>query len=259
MIKDKKIVVVMPAYNAEKTLRKTFDDIPHEIVDRVILTDDRSSDRTASLSEELGIKTFVHEENRGYGGNQKTCYQEAMNVGADIVVMLHPDYQYNPRLITAMSSLIAEGIYDVMLGSRIIGTGALKGGMPYYKYVSNRFLTLVENLTIGQKLSEYHTGYRAFSRKVLETIPLLENSDDFVFDNQMLLQVLYFGFQVGELTCPTVYNEESSSISFRRSVKYGLGVLLTGLQYRLAKLGLADPAIFSAAGRKLSQPAGGGS
>ena len=259
MIKDKKIVVVMPAYNAEKTLRKTYDDIPHEIVDQVILTDDRSSDRTASLSEKLGIKTFVHEENLGYGGNQKTCYREALNAGADIVVMLHPDYQYNPRLITAMSSLIAEGIYDVMLGSRIIGTGALKGGMPYYKYVSNRFLTLIENLTIGQKLSEYHTGYRAFSRKVLETIPLLENSDDFVFDNQMLLQVLYFGFQVGELTCPTVYNEESSSISFRRSVKYGFGVLLTGVQYRLAKMGLADPAIFRETGKKLSRPAGGGS
>ena len=258
MINGKKLAVVMPAYNAEKTLEKTFDAIPHEIVDEVILTDDRSIDKTAILSRRLGIKTFVHEKNKGYGANQKTCYREALKTGADIIVMLHPDYQYNPRLITAMSSLIAEGIHDVMLASRILGTGALKGGMPRYKYISNRILTLAENLMIGQKVSEYHTGYRAFSRKVLETLPLLENSDDFVFDNQMLLQVFYFGFSVGEVSCPTLYEKDSSSINFTRSVKYGIGVLVTGLQFMFSRLGLASPRIFDKNGRKLTDTPGDG-
>lgn len=215
-------------------------------------TDDNSSDLTADIARELKITTFIHQENMGYGANQKTCYREALKEGADVIVMLHPDYQYNPRLITAMSSLVAEGIYDVVLGSRILGTGALKGGMPFYKYLSNRVLTFIENLMIGQKLSEYHTGYRAFSRKVLETLPLLENSDDFVFDNQMLLQVFYFGFNVGELTCPTVYNKEASSINFRRSLIYGIGVLLTSLQYVIAKMGLVKISIFNENGKKLS-------
>ncbi|MBU1626372.1 glycosyltransferase family 2 protein [bacterium] len=251
MINGKKLIVVMPAYNAERTLKKTFDMIPHEIVDGIILVDDGSIDKTAIISERLGIKTFVHDINKGYGANQKRCYEEALKAGADIVVMLHPDYQYNPRLITAMSSLIAEEIYDVMIGSRILVSGALKGGMPFYKYISNRFLTFIENLMINQKLSEYHTGYRAFGRRVLETIPILENSDDFVFDNQMLLQVLFFGFKIGEISCPALYNEESSSINFKRSIKYGFGVLLTGLQYILAKTGIIRIPIFDRGGNKL--------
>lgn len=251
MINGKKLIVVMPAYNAERTLKKTFDMIPHEIVDGIILVDDGSIDKTAIISERLGIKTFVHDINKGYGANQKRCYEEALKAGADIVVMLHPDYQYNPRLITAMSSLIAEEIYDVMIGSRILVSGALKGGMPFYKYISNRFLTFIENLMINQKLSEYHTGYRAFGRRVLETIPILENSDDFVFDNQMLLQVLFFGFKIGEISCPALYNEESSSINFKRSIKYGFGVLLTGLQYILAKTGIIRIPIFDRSGNKL--------
>jgi glycosyltransferase involved in cell wall biosynthesis len=252
MIKGKTIVVIMPAYNAEKTLQKTFDEIPHDVVDQIILTDDGSMDKTVIISQRLGIKTFKHKMNKGYGANQKTCYQKALDAGADVIVMLHPDYQYNPRLITAMCSLVVEEIYDVILASRILGVGALKGGMPFYKYVANRFLTFVENIMIRHKLSEYHTGYRVFSRKVLETIPLLENSDDFVFDNQMLLQVLYFGFSVGEISCPTVYEEESSSISFSRSVKYGIEVLFTGLKYIVAKLGLIQVAIFNANGKRLS-------
>jgi len=251
MINGKKLVVVMPAYNAELTLKKTFEEIPHEIVDEIILVDDDSVDKTAIISQRLGIKTFVQEKNLGYGANQKKCYQEALNAGADIIVMLHPDYQYNPRLITAMSSLIAEEIYDVMLGSRILVNGALKGGMPLYKYVCNRILTFVENLMIGQKLSEYHTGYRAFSKEIFEKIPVLENSDDFVFDNQMLLQILYFGFKVGEISCPAIYNEESSSINFRRSVVYGFGVLKTGLQYTLSRSGLIKSPIFDENGKKL--------
>lgn len=251
MINGKKITVVMPAYNAERTVKKTFDEIPHNIVDEIILTDDGSVDKTIITSKSLGIKTFIHEKNVGYGANQKTCYGEALKCGADIVIMLHPDYQYNPRLITAMSSLIAEGIYEVVIGSRILGTGALKGGMPLYKYIANRFLTFIENLMIGQKLSEYHTGYRAFSRKVLETLPILENSDDFVFDNQMLLQVFYFGFGVAEISCPTLYNKDASSINFPRSVKYGIGVLLTGLKYIIAKSGLARISIFDENGKKL--------
>jgi len=251
MINGKKIVTVMPAYNAERTLKKTLDEIPHSIVDEVILVDDGSIDKTAVISKRLGIKTFVHERNKGYGANQKTCYKESLRAGADVVVMLHPDYQYNPRLITAMSSLIAEGIYDVMIGSKILGAGALKGGMPLYKYITNRLLTFIENLMIGQKLSEYHTGYRVFSRKVLKTLPILENSDDFVFDNQMLLQAFYFGFNVGEISCPTQYNKDRSSINFPRSVKYGLEVLLTGLKYIIAKSGLAKISIFDKNGKKL--------
>lgn len=250
MINGKKIIVVMPAYNAERTLKKTFDEIPHNIVDEIILTDDGSVDKTVIISKRLGIKSFIHEKNLGYGANQKTCYEEALK-SADIVIMLHPDYQYNPRLITAMSSLIAEGIYEVVIGSRILGRGALKGGMPLYKYIANRFLTFIENLMIGQKLSEYHTGYRAFSRKVLETLPILENSDDFVFDNQMLLQVFYFGFTVAEISCPTLYNKDTSSINFSRSVKYGIEVLLTGLKYIIAKSGLARISIFDENGKKL--------
>ncbi len=253
MINGKKIVVVLPAYNAEKTLKKTFEKIPHDIVDDYILTDDASTDRTVEVAKQLNIKTVIHGENKGYGANQKTCYTEAVKAGADIIVMLHPDYQYNPRLITAMSSLVAEGLYDVVLGSRILGIGARKGGMPLYKYISNRFLTLVENMMIGQKLSEYHTGYRVFSREVVESIPMLENSDDFVFDNQMLLQIFYFGFNVAEISCPTVYNKEASSINFRRSVEYGLGVLLTGLQYMLSKAGIVKVPIFNRDGKTIKR------
>jgi glycosyltransferase involved in cell wall biosynthesis len=252
MIHDKRVAVVMPAYNAAATVERTFRELPAEIVDRVILTDDASRDATAEISRRLGIETLVHEQNRGYGGNQKTCYAAALATDADIVVMVHPDYQYTPRLLTAMASLIANDVYDVVLGSRILGRGALAGGMPRYKYLGNRVLTLVENLMVGHKLSEYHTGYRAFSRRVLERLPLLENSDDFVFDNQMLLQALYFGFRLGEVSCPTRYAPDSSSIDFRRSVVYGFGVLGTGLLYWLARRGLARPAIFSTSGRRLN-------
>src|SRR3989344_2433151 len=250
MLNGKKIIVVMPAYNAEKTLERTYNLIPHNIVDEVILVDDQSSDQTVTKAQRLRAKVFVHDRNKGYGANQKTCYTEALKSGADIVVMLHPDYQYNPRLITAMSSLVAEGIYDVVLGSRILGGHSLEGGMPLYKYVSNRFLTLVENIMIGQKLSEYHTGYRVFSRQVLETLPLLENSDDFVFDNQMLLQALYFNFKVGEISCPTRYDTDSSSINFGRSLKYGGEVLWTASQYALAKAGWGHFAVFDREGRR---------
>ncbi|MFH1479453.1 MAG: glycosyltransferase family 2 protein [Candidatus Omnitrophota bacterium] len=252
MINGRKIVVVMPAYNAEKTLKKTYQDIPHNIVDEVLLVDDKSADRTVEMSKEIGIKTFSHKENKGYGANQKTCYKIALDMGADIIVMLHPDYQYNPRLITAISSLIAEDIYDVVIGSRILGVGALKGGMPFYKYIANRALTFIENLLIGQKLSEYHTGYRGFSRKVLETLPILENSDDFVFDNQMLLQVFYFGFNVGEISCPALYSKESSSINFINSLTYGFGVLLTAIEYAISKLGLIKAPIFEKNGKRLA-------
>ncbi len=241
----------MPAYNAEKTLKKTYDEIPKDIVDDVILTDDASQDETVKLSRKLEIKTFVHTENRGYGANQKTCYQAALDSGADIVIMLHPDYQYTPKLITPMVSMMAEGIFDAVIGSRILGNKAMMGGMPIYKYVSNRVLTLTENLLTQQKLSEYHTGYRAFSRKVLETIPLLENSDDFVFDNQMLCQTLYFGFDVGEISCPALYFDDASSISFRRSVTYGLGVMETALKYALAKRRMGHFKIFNPNGKRL--------
>ena len=242
----------MPAYNAEKTLDKTYNEIPHNIVDDIILVDDKSSDNTVAKAKELGTKVFIHDQNKGYGANQKTCYQQALNLGADVVVMLHPDYQYNPRLITAMSSLVAEGIYDVVLGSRILGGKSVKQGMPFYKYISNRILTLIENIMIKEKLSEYHTGYRVFSRQVLKELPLLENSDDFVFDNQMLLQALFFDFKLGEISCPTRYDTDSSSINFSRSVKYGFGVLWTATQYMLAKTKLAKFSIFNKHGRKLN-------
>ena len=252
MINGKRVAVVMPAYNAEKTLKKTYDEVPHDIVDDIILTDDASQDRTAEVSRELDIKTFVHMENKGYGANQKTCYQEALRIGADIVIMLHPDYQYTPKLITAMASMIGYGVFDAVIASRILGNKALEGGMPLYKYVSNRFLTTAENLLIQQKLSEYHSGYRAFSAEVLENIPLLENSDDFVFDNEMLLQTMYFGYNVGEVSCPAKYFEEGSSISFGRSVTYGIGVLQTAVKYFVSKRGCKRHAIFNPDGKKLT-------
>lgn len=244
MINNRKLAVVLPAYNAAKTLEKTYGEIPFEFVDEVILVDDASRDDTAEVARRLGIRTIVHEANKGYGGNQKTCYRAALDLGADIVVMLHPDYQYTPRLVTAISAMIAYGEFDAVLASRILGIGALEGGMPLYKYISNRFLTFAENLLLGHKLSEYHTGYRAFSRQILESLPLDENSDDFVFDNQMLAQVIWYGYRVGEVSCPTKYFPEASSINFQRSVKYGLGVLGTALQFRLARLGLISTARF---------------
>lgn len=243
MLNSRRIAVVLPAYNAVRTLCRTVDEIPREIVDDIILTDDASSDGTADLADEIGIHTIRHEKNRGYGGNQKTCYEAALARGADIVVMLHPDYQYTPRLISAMSAMIAYGEFDVVLGSRILGRGALAGGMPLYKYISNRILTGAENLLLGQKLSEYHTGYRAWSRTVLERLPLRSCSDDFVFDNQMLVQCVHYKFRLGELSCPTKYFAEASSINFQRSVVYGIGVLATAAQFRLKQWGLADPII----------------
>ena len=251
MINGKKVCVVMPAYNAEKTLQKTYDEIPKDIVDEIILTDDASKDKTVDVAKKLGIKTFIHDKNKGYGGNQKTCYQEALKLNADIIVMLHPDYQYTPKLITPMSSMIAEGVFDAVIGSRILGNKAMLGGMPIYKYISNRFLTMTENVIINQKLSEYHTGFRAFSRKILETIPLMENSDDFIFDNQMLCQTLYFGFSVGEISCPAFYFDDASSINFSRSVTYGIGVIKTALNYFLAKRGIGHFKIFNANGKRL--------
>ncbi len=251
MILGKKLIVIMPAYNAEKTLRQTYEELPHEYVDEVILVDDASKDQTAAVANELGIKTVIHSENMGYGGNQKTCYREALRHGADIVVMVHPDYQYSPRLVAAMASMIASGHYDVVLGSRILGGTALKGGMPLYKYIANRLLTLIENLALGVKISEYHTGFRAFTREVLMTLPLEENSDDFVFDSEMLVQTAYFGFKIGELSCPTRYFKEASSINFRRSVKYGFGVLSTVMKYILAKSGLKTSPVLRATGKKL--------
>jgi glycosyltransferase involved in cell wall biosynthesis len=252
MLNGKKVTVVMPAYNAAKTLRRTYDEIPREVVDDVLLVDDASSDATVTLSKELGLTTFLHKSNMGYGRNQKTCYREALRRGSDIVVMLHPDYQYSPKLVIALVGMIAYGEYDVVLGSRILGVGALSGGMPLYKYVSNRFLTAAQNLLMSYKLSEYHTGFRAFARPVLEALPLEENSDDFVFDNQMLAQVIYFGYRVGEVSCPTRYFPEASSINFRRSVKYGFGVLATSLQFRLQRMGLASARIFNKAGSRLT-------
>lgn len=244
MLNGKKIVVVLPAYNAAKTLETTYREIPLDIVDDVVLVDDASRDDTPEVARKLGITTIVHERNLGYGGNQKTCYRAALGLGADIVVMLHPDYQYTPNLLPAMAAMIAYGEFDAVLASRILGTGALKGGMPFYKYVSNRFLTFAENMLLGQKLSEYHTGYRAFSRTVLETLPLERNSDDFVFDNQMLAQITWSGFRIGELSCPTKYFPEASSINFQRSVTYGLGVLGTALSYRLSRMGILRGKIF---------------
>ncbi len=251
MILGKKLIVIMPAYNAEKTLRQTYEELPHDYVDEVILVDDASRDETSRVAKELGIKTIIHPENKGYGGNQKTCYTEALRHGADIVVMVHPDYQYSPRLVTAMASMIASGHYDVVLGSRILGGGAMKGGMPAYKYIANRFLTLVENIALGVKLSEYHTGFRAFTREVLETLPLNENSDDFVFDSEMLVQTVYFGFRIGELSCPTRYFKEASSINFRRSVKYGFGVLGSIMKFIAGRWGLKESRILKKGGRKL--------
>jgi glycosyltransferase involved in cell wall biosynthesis len=254
MLFGKKIIVVMPAYNAESTLRQTYAEIPLEYIDEVLLVDDGSDDRTLEIAHALGIDTIVHPKNRGYGANQKTCYTEALRCGADVVVMLHPDYQYTPKLLVAMASLIAVGQYDAVLGSRVLSEGALKGGMPVYKYVANRLLTFFQNILLAKKFSEYHTGYRAFSRRVLETLPLNENSDDFVFDNQMLAQIAYFGFRVGEVSCPTKYFEAASSINFRRSVVYGLGVLRTSLAYRLNKWGLLHSSLFDANGARLAVP-----
>ena len=245
MINGKKVVVVLPAYNAASTLETTYNEIPMEIVDEVVLVDDASPDDTVEVGKRLGIKHIVkHEKNRGYGGNQKSCYKKALEIGADIVVMLHPDYQYTPKLIHSMTYMIANDVYPVVLGSRILGKGALTGGMPTYKYIANRFLTLTQNILIDQKLSEYHTGYRAFSREVIEAIDYEANSDDFVFDNQMLSQIFMKGFEIGEVTCPTKYFEEASSINFSRSVTYGLGVLKTSMMHRLQMWGLAKFRIY---------------
>lgn len=244
----------MPAYNAEQTLRQTYQEIPFNIVDEVILVDDASKDNTAALANSLGIKNvIIHQKNRGYGGNQKTCYQKALQVGGDIVVMLHPDYQYTPKLIEAMVFPIAHGLFPVMLGSRILGKGALRGGMPLHKYFFNRFLTFFQNLLMSQKLAEYHTGYRAFSREVILRCPLEENSEDFVFDNQMLAQIAYLGYTIGEVTCPTKYFPEASSINFKRSIVYGLGVMQTSCLYFLNKTKILKSAIFNfETGRKIS-------
>lgn len=245
MINGKRILVVLPAYNAEETLEQTYKEIPLDVVDEVLLVDDYSVDSTVSLAKRLGIKTFLHDRNYGYGRNQKTCYEEALRHNADIVVMVHPDYQYTPKLITAMASMIAFNVYDIVLGSRIIGGGALKGGMPVYKYIANRFLTAVENLLLGSKLSEFHTGYRAFSREVLENLPFQANSDNFVFDNEMLAQIIFFGYRIGEVSCPTKYFKEASSIDFKDSTIYGWGVLKTSIKFRTQRLGLTNFRIFT--------------
>jgi glycosyltransferase involved in cell wall biosynthesis len=247
MIGGRKVAVVLPAYNAAKTLRRTCEEIPRDIVDDIILTDDASTDDTITVARELGLHTIVHDSNRGYGANQKSCYSAALARGADIVVMLHPDYQYSPQLVTAMAGMIASDHYDAVFASRILGRGALVGGMPRYKYVFNRLLTAFQNLVMGQKLSEYHTGYRAWHRSVLEKLPLLACSDDFVFDNQMIAQAAWHGFRIGEISCPTKYFPEASSINFRRSCIYGLGVLRTSIDYRLCKMGLKRPALFEPA------------
>lgn len=251
MMNGKKVVVVMPAYNAAATLERTYAEVPLDIVDDVILVDDASRDNTIEHARRLGIKCFLHEQNWGYGRNQKTCYAEALKLGADVVIMVHPDYQYTPKIIPAMANLATCGEYDVVLASRILGKTALEGGMPKYKYVANRFLTLAQNIMIGAKMSEYHTGYRAFTRKVLETLPLWENSDDFVFDNQMLAQAWYFGFKVGEVSCPTKYFKEASSINFKRSCIYGIGCMRTSWQFRMQKLGWGKSPLFDPRGRKL--------
>jgi glycosyltransferase involved in cell wall biosynthesis len=245
MINAKTITVVMPAYNAEHTLKKTYDEIPFDIVDHVILVDDASADRTAALAGELGIRHIIrHDRNKGYGGNQKTCYNKALELGSDIVVMLHPDYQYTPLLISSICHMIANGLYPVVIASRILGKGAREGGMPLYKYVANRCLTLAQNILMGQKLSEYHTGYRAFTKEILSAVDYNSNSDDFVFDNQMLAQIFYAGYRVGEISCPTKYFEEASSINLKRSIKYGLGVLGVSFAYRLQKMRLFKFKIF---------------
>ena len=245
MLLGQKLVVILPAYNAEKTLARTYSEIPFDIVDEVVLVDDHSTDRTAEVGRELGIRhVLVHPQNRGYGGNQKTCYNKALELGADLVIMLHPDYQYTPRLIESMAYLAAHKVYPVVIGSRILGKGALRGGMPLYKYVFNRMLTLTQNLLMGQKLSEYHTGYRLFTADVLRNIAYQKNSDDFVFDNEMLAQICYQGYEIGEVSCPTRYFEEASSINFRRSMVYGWGVLRVALMYRLQKWGILNSPIF---------------
>lgn len=252
MIKGNKVVIVMPAYNAAKTLEKTYQDLDFDLIDEVILVDDYSRDNTPEIARQLGIITHVHEQNKGYGANQKTCYRLALERGADIVVMVHPDYQYDPRLASVLASMVASGVYDCAIASRIIGKGALRGGMPLYKYIANRFLTLAENILLSHKMSEYHTGYRAFSREVLLALPLLENSDDFVFDNQMLAQVIYFGYRLGEISCPTKYFREASSINFRRSCRYGLGVLGVALRVFLRRRGLGRHKILDPDGQKLT-------
>ena len=244
MIHGKKVTVVLPAYNAAPTLEKTYKEIPFDIVDDVIMVDDASTDNTVKVAKELNIPTFIHEQNLGYGGNQKTCYKQALKRDADVVIMLHPDYQYEPKLIGAMASLVAIGQYDLVLASRIISGSSVKNGMPLYKYISNRLLTLFENILLGKKISEYHTGYRAFSKKLLENLPMENNSNDFVFDNEFIAQTVFFGYSVGEVSCPTKYFPEASSINFKRSVKYGLGVLSTALAFRLKKWGLYHHKIF---------------
>jgi glycosyltransferase involved in cell wall biosynthesis len=254
MYRDKRIVVVMPAYNAAKTLRQTYAEVREQgIVDQIVLVDDRSRDDTVAVARSLdGVQVHVHEANKGYGGNQKTCYRLALEAGADIVIMIHPDYQYTPKLIPAMASIVANGLHPCVLGSRILGGYALKGGMPAWKYVANRFLTAAENILLGAKLSEYHTGYRAFSRAILERLDLKNNSDDFVFDNQMLAQILWHGFTIGEVSCPTKYFAEASSINLRRSIRYGFGCLSTALKFRLARMGLLRSRLFPAGNERTS-------
>jgi glycosyltransferase involved in cell wall biosynthesis len=252
MINGKRVAVVMPAYNAEKTLEQTVQELS-DVVDIKILVDDSSKDKTAELSRKLGVLTFIHDANYGYGRNQQTCYREALAAGAEVVVMVHPDYQYTPLLVPAMAGMVGSGVYDMVLASRILGGGARKGGMPLYKYVANRLLTAFQNLFLGVKLSEYHTGFRAFSRELLQALPLLENSDDFVFDNQMIAQAVMFGFKIGEISCPTKYFEEASSINFKRSVQYGFGVLATTFSFVLHKMGIRRIARFQAKGRKIDQ------
>ena len=251
MINNKKVVVIMPAYNAEKTLKQTYDEIYHDFVDEIILVDDNSSDNTKIISRELAITTIVHSENKGYGANQKSCYKAALKSGADIVIMLHPDYQYTPKLIPAMAAMMAFGEYDAVVGSRMLGNSALKGGMPLYKFMANKFLTGFENLFLGEKLSEYHTGFRGFTKDVLEKLPFGECDDDFIFDNETLALLFYYGYKIGELSCPTKYFKEASSINFLRSCKYGLGVLAVSVQYRLAKVGIFKSKIFKKEAKKL--------
>jgi len=251
MLLNKKIVVVMPAYNSGKTLAITFNDLPREIIDETIVVDDASMDNSLEIAKNLATVTFRHKKNLGYGANQKTCYLEALRRGADIVVMLHPDYQYPPKLVLALASLVASGEFDIALGSRILCGMALKNGMPIYKFIANRFLTFLENILLNQKISDYHTGFRAFKKEVLLNLPILENSDDFIFDNQILAQAIYFGYRIGEISAPGRYNSDSSSINFRRSVVYGFGVILTGIKFMLQKLKLAHFKIFDKNGRKI--------
>lgn len=253
MLLGKRIAVVLPAYNAARTLERTVNEIPHDVVDEVLLVDDYSRDETIQIAQRLGLRVFLHDQNFGYGRNQKTCYTEALHTKADIVVMLHPDYQYQPRLVLPMAALIASGVYDVVVASRILGGKARDGGMPLYKYVANRVLTYLQNFSIGAKLSEYHSGYRAFSRDVLLSLPLLVNSDDFVFDNEMLVQAIYFGYRIGEISCPTYYFPEASSINFRRSVKYGLGVIWTSMRFRLQRWRIGRFRIFDRQAQGLGQ------